>query len=59
MNDNMNNYDERIARIKQGLTQELDIRELTVMTNEGVGLYCMLKSRRICSLKQFPFCKEK
>ena len=44
MNYNMNNYDERIVRIREGLTQELDMYELTVMTNKGVGLYVEIET---------------
>ena len=40
----MNNYDERIVRIREGLTQELDMYELTVMTNKGVGLYVEIET---------------
>ena len=40
----MNNYDERITHIKEGLVQELDLYNLTMITNEGVGLYIEIET---------------
>ena len=40
----MNNYDERITHIKESLVQELDMYELTVVTNKGVGLYVEIET---------------
>ena len=35
----MNNYNERIVSLKEGLTRELNIHELTIIINKGLGLY--------------------
>ena len=35
----MNNYNERIVSLQEDLTRELDIHELTVVINKGLGLY--------------------
>ena len=35
----MNNYNERIASIKEDLTRELNMRELTIVVNKGLGLH--------------------
>ena len=35
----MNNYNERIVSLKEDLTRELNIHELTIIINKGLGLY--------------------
>ena len=35
----MNNYNERIASVKEDLTRELNMRELTIVVNKGLGLH--------------------
>ena len=35
----MNNYNERITSIKEDLTRELNMRELTIVVNKGLGLH--------------------
>ena len=35
----MNNYNERIVSLKEDLTREPNIHELTVVINKGLGLY--------------------
>ena len=35
----MNNYNERIVSLKEDLTRELNIHELTVVINKELGLY--------------------
>ena len=35
----MDTYEERIACIKESLTRNVDLRELTMMTNKGVELH--------------------
>ena len=40
----MNNYNERIVHFREGLTLELNMHELTVKINEGLGLYVEIKT---------------
>ena len=40
----MNDYDERIIQVKESLAQELNMNELTIITNKGVGLYIEIKT---------------
>ena len=35
----MNDYNERIASLKEDLTRELNMHELTVVVNKGLGLH--------------------
>ena len=55
----MNNYDERITHIKEGLVQELDLYNLTMITNEGVGLYIEIETDLSYLLKQSPLYGER
>ena len=40
----MNDYNERIIQVKESLAQELNMNELTIITNKGVGLYIEIKT---------------